>query len=413
MHSHYIPTPHCVPSISVKSSAHGVSCINDNLSPNPTKASSHPSVVLTDTYHSSYSKREETFPKQQPSFDLSFGDYFCNYWRNTVADEQNESSSHFMNTVDAHRRDAWQDFLDYYASSRWQLPGVPRDWAYYDDLTWQLAGGWLQETRAQWRQGHVKSKVPKKIQVVGGGGRVDKGYSLGLDDSDDWKNDDDICVCAEGHADYGVIGEPSHKRRRNLPNEQDQRLRQLEPLTAKTYETQPTASHVTSTGFTLDHPLTDSSSFNAARSALHSGTGPKYPMRRPPMEINHEFYSCTSPSTLTPRTPPNHPVYADHILPDSSVSMYIPPTPSSIPRPVSCSSPVFDRNRKYSHNPSRITTPAPLEGSYQHLPSLSSHDPYLVPQREAHNAVAHTPRYRRLIGFFFVSNVTLGCGVGR
>lgn len=413
-----VPTPHTprISKFTVQSSAHGVSYLNDDLSTNPTKGSSHHSTIsLTSTHCSVHSKCEET-SEQQPWLDLSFlgrvasqGDYFCNYWRHTVAHEQDLSFSHFMETVDARGCDTWQGCSNGYTPSCVKLPasGVRMDWECYDDWAWQ-PGGWHRgETGAQWQLGHVVSKVPNEVRIGSGGYKSDS---------------PDTYIHAEGHAEFGVIGDASHERRRNLLREQDPKPRQ--PLMAETRkrsfnETRPIVSHITSTSFIADILLKNPNPSNEASvSVPHSSPRPQPSESTPrfPMGSNHDLYACTSSSTQIPRTSPNRPVNnAAHTGPlilryhsESSVSTYNPRKPSSVKWSRAPPGQVIDRTRKYSHNPSQITTPAPLQVPTEPSPSPASRDHLL---READAAVAHTSRYRRLLGFFYVRRATLGCGV--
>ena len=349
-----------------------------------TERFSRPSAVsLTDTRHSSYLKRE-------PWLDLSFlgrasslEDYLCNYWRYAVADGQDISLSHFLD----------------YAPSCVTLPEVETHWARYDDWSWQ-PGGWHHgQTGAQWRLGHIESKAPDEAQIGG-----------------------DVYV--EGYAYHGVIGDsPPDRRRSNMHREQDPKHHR--PLTRRNafYKTRPIVSRVTSTGFIADIPPADTNPSNEASINIPRSvsTPMPHPTQYSSMESNHGFYLCTPSSMQIPRTTSSRPVKSAghtsspirHCLSESSISTYNPSTPSSIPQKVSGAPlPVLDRNRKYAHHPSNITTPAPLAPT-QPSTGPTSWDPHSVQPQEADNAVVRNSRYRKMLRFFCVSSASLGCNVVR
>jgi hypothetical protein len=97
---------------------------------------SHPSIPLTDAQLSSCS--EVTWSEHW--LDLSFlgrmgsqEDYFCNYWRHAVADEQEVSHHHFINTIDAHGYTTSQGlFYDDTPSCMKHTPEL--DWKKDDDI---------------------------------------------------------------------------------------------------------------------------------------------------------------------------------------------------------------------------------------------------------------------------------------
>ncbi|KIK33137.1 hypothetical protein CY34DRAFT_813814, partial [Suillus luteus UH-Slu-Lm8-n1] len=76
---------------------------------------------------------QQSYPKEkEPWLDLSFlgdrdyteKDFLCNYWRNTVADEQPMRLDYFLNVFDAHERELWQGFSNDYVPS----------WAQYTEV---------------------------------------------------------------------------------------------------------------------------------------------------------------------------------------------------------------------------------------------------------------------------------------
>lgn len=336
--------------------------VHDDLS---SEIFSRPSVIsVTDSQLSSCSKREETSSKQKPWLDLSFlaraGSQEDSY---AVPDEQDTYLSHSHD----------------YAPSCLKLPGVLAHWQRYDDCAWQ-PGGWHRgETGAQWRIGHVMSKVPNEVQLGG----------------------DDVFVQAEGHAYHAGIGDPSHRRRRNPQCEQDPNPNR--PLLSRRnalYKTRrPIVSHVTSTSLVADIPLADPNpSSEVSISTPHSVSisAPQHSAQCSSVGSNHDSSSCTSPesSIQIPRTTPLIP----RCLSEASISTNNPGIPSSISQAVSLTSPVIDHNRKYAHHPSQIMTPMPMAPTYW--------DPYSVQPQEAVNAVVRNPRYRRLLRFFSVSSAT-------
>ncbi|OAX43957.1 hypothetical protein K503DRAFT_852969 [Rhizopogon vinicolor AM-OR11-026] len=353
-------------------SVNNLSYIKNDLSNNPT--SSHCSAISL-TQCSSCS-REETSPQQQDWLDLSFlghpasqSDYFCSYWRRTVADEQDISLTSFMDTVDAHSASEG-------CNTRQSFSNAQTHWDCHDDWAWQQLGGsgWHhEENGAQLRLGHVMSKVPNLVQIG------DDGHQ---------GPENDIYVHAEGHAEHGVIWHPSHalKRQRNLRREQRP-------------STRPIVPHIASSSFGVDFPSTDPNFSNDAPASIpHPVSTPQHSVNRCSMERNHDPYPCPSSPTQTPLTPPSPVRSAARIGIPRCVSVptyyHNPRTPSSMP----CTASTIDRNRIYSHNPSRITIPAPLSPT-QPLRSPASQDPCSVQPQVSEDPVVRNPRYRRLLKF--------------
>ncbi|OJA09555.1 hypothetical protein AZE42_01139 [Rhizopogon vesiculosus] len=353
-------------------SVNNLSYIKNDLSNNPT--SSRPSSISL-TQPSSCS-REESSSQQQDWLDLSFlgragsqSDYFCSYWSRTVADEQDISFTSFMDTVNAHRVSE--------GCNTWQsLSNAQMHWDCHDDWAWQPLGGsgWHHgENGAQSRLGHVMSKVPNLVQIG------DDGHQ---------GPENDIYVHAEGHAEHGVIWHPSHalKRRRNLRRKQRPSARPIVP-------------HVASSSFGVDFPSTDLNSSNEVPANVpHPVSTPQHSAKRFSMESNHDFYSYSSSATQTPLTSPSPMRSAARRGIPRCISVpthhHNPRTSSSMPHTV----PTIDRNRIYSHSPSRITIPAPLSPT-QPLHSPAPQDSCSVQPQVADDPAIRNPQYRRLLRF--------------
>jgi hypothetical protein len=283
---------------------------------------------------------------KEPWLDLSFlnrqctqEDYFCNYWRYTVADEQSMRLAYFLNVVDAHECELWQGFSDDYVPSWAKFLEVRQGWEGNDERKWQ-SGGWIRgKNGIEWRPGHVMLRVPNNDWIGGS-----------HEDPDDYSNassrkwmDDEVFVPTEDHEDYGVSGELSPERGRQLYLEQNSKsLQEVE----KIVEPSLIIPHVTSASFILDIPPAHTITPNDAHTI-------------PP-----------APSSLTP---PNRPVSSvadtsfpvSHHLPQPPLSKYDSHT-SKVSRVSYAPLVTPDRTRQFSHRPRRVFTPAPTPVPSEH-----------------------------------------------
>ncbi|KAG1762359.1 hypothetical protein EDD22DRAFT_582772 [Suillus occidentalis] len=198
-----------------------VSRITD-LSTNPTDDLSHPTAISLTTQQSSKSKRSSTRRKKnkkqrsqkplanldnsnpkEPWLDLSFlgdrhyteKDFLCNYWRNTVADEQIMRLDYFLNVIDAQERELWQGFSDDYVPSWAKFTEVRQGCEGNDEQKWDSGGRIYVEKKIEWRPGPVMLRVPNNNWI--GGLR---------EDLDDFSIEDEAFVPTEDYKGYGVGG---------------------------------------------------------------------------------------------------------------------------------------------------------------------------------------------------------------
>ncbi|KAG2053621.1 hypothetical protein BDR06DRAFT_1008496 [Suillus hirtellus] len=339
---HRVPTPHTsrISKSTTQTSGLNVSRITD-LSTNPTNDLSHPSAISLTTQHSSRSKRSSGMRKKnkkrrsqkplanlnssnqrEPWLDLSFlnrhctqEDYLCNYWRYTVADEQSMCLEYFLNAIDAHECELWQGFSDDYVPSWAKFLEVRQGWEGNDERKWQ-SGGWTRgKNGIEWRPGHVMLRVPNNDWIGGSHEDLDD-YSNAS--SRNWM-DDEVVVYGEDHEDYGVGGEISPERGRELYHEQDSK-----PLSEakRTSESSLIVPHVTSACFILDIP---------------------------PAHTIIQNDACITP-----------PAPASHIPPDNPPSLSKHDTRTTKAFRVSHAPLVTpDRACQFSHRPRRVFTPAP------------------------------------------------------
>ncbi|KAG1808630.1 uncharacterized protein BJ212DRAFT_1302909 [Suillus subaureus] len=339
---HRVPTPH------TSRISKSTTQISKDLSTNPTNDLSHPSAISLTTQRSSRSKHSSTMRKKnkkqrsqkplanlnssnpkEPWLDLSFlnrqctqEDYLCNYWRYTVADGQGMCLDYFLNVIDAHECELWQGFSDDYVPSWAKFLEVRQRWEGNDERKWQ-SGGWVRgKNGIEWGPGHVMLGVPNNDWI--GGSHED------LDDcsnasSRKWM-DDEVFVPIEDHEDYGVSGELSPERGRQLYREQDSKPRQE---VERTGEPRPIVPHVTSASFILDIPLAHTITPNDARII-------------PPAPSSH-----TPPDLQSP--------LGKH---DSAASKASRVSYAPLVTPV--------RTRQFSHRPRRVLTPAPTPVPSEH-----------------------------------------------
>ncbi|KAG2343996.1 hypothetical protein BDR05DRAFT_947752 [Suillus weaverae] len=344
---HRIPTPHTsrISKSTTQISGLNVSRITD-LSTNPTDGLSHPSAISLTTQHSSRSKRSSATRKKnkkrrsqkplanldssnpkEPWLDLSFlnrqctqEDYLCNYWRYTVADEQNMRFDYFLNVIDAHESELWQGFSDDYVPSWAKFLEVRQGWEGNDQRKWQ-SGGWISGNNGiEWRPGHVMLRVPNNDWIGGSHEDLDD-YS----NASSRKMDDEVFVPTENHEDYGVGDELSPERGRQLYREQDSKPRQE---AKRSVEPRPIVPHVTSASFILDIP------------PVHTIT---------PNE------ACIIPAAPSFHTPPDLSSLSKH---DSRTAKASRVSHAPLVTP--------NRTRQFSHRPRRVFTPAPTPLSSKH-----------------------------------------------
>ncbi|KAG1746622.1 uncharacterized protein EDB91DRAFT_1345393 [Suillus paluster] len=430
---HRIPTPHSsrISKSTTQPSGRNVSRITDDFSTNPTDEFSHPSTIsLIDSHHSSRSKRSSSTRKKisstkrhssrqskngqdktpdtsltadalaniaasdtkdYPWLDLSFldregtqADYLCNYWRYTVAENQDICLDFFLNAIDAHHCKLWQGFSDDYVPSWAKFLEVRRGWEGNDERKWQ-SGGWIRgDNGLEWRPGHVMLRVPNNDWIGSSQDDQDIPISPG---SRNWK-DDEIYVPTEDREDYGAIGDPSPERGRQLHREQGSKPRR--PVKRSVCESRLIVPHVTSTNSILDIPPTPPNTLNEAHVIqpipITPYTSPfittsKYYSQRLWTGSKHTFYLCPSSSQI-PRTPSRCPPSVMKHDPSSALSM---PQVSTKASRVSYAPLVTpDRTCKSSHRPRRIITPTPPRVLSQPLPGT----------------ISRVPRIDRKLGFF-------------
>ncbi|KAG1758713.1 hypothetical protein EDD22DRAFT_1052401 [Suillus occidentalis] len=187
---HRIPTPHIFSKSITQMSGLNVSRITD-LSTNHTDDLSHPTAISLTTQQSSKSKRSSTRRKKnkkqkqrsqkplanlddakpkekEPWLDLSFlgdrhyteKDFLCNYWRNTVADEQIMRLDYFLNVMDTQERELWQGFSDDYVPSWAKFTEVRQGCEGNDEQKWDSGGRIYVKKEIEWRPGPVMWRVP-------------------------------------------------------------------------------------------------------------------------------------------------------------------------------------------------------------------------------------------------------------
>lgn len=311
---HRIPTPHTsrISKSTTQMSGLNVSCIT-NLSTNPTDESHPTAISLT------LANLDDLDPKE-PWLDLSFlnrqsteKDFFCNYWRNTVADEKIMRLDYFLNVIDAHERELWQGFSDDYVPSWAKFTEVRQGWEGNDEQKWDSGGRIFEKNGIEWRPGHVMSRVPNNDWIGGLHEDLDD-FSIGS--SRKWMDDEVFVPNEDG---YGVGGDLSPEQGRQLDREQDSKPRQE---VKRTVEPRLIVPHVTSASFILDIPPAQSITPNDA---------------------------CVIPPPPSYHTPPDcSPPLSKH---DSRT--HAPPV-----------TPV--RTRQLSRHPRRILTPAPTPVPSEH-----------------------------------------------
>jgi hypothetical protein len=244
-----------------------------------------------------------------------------------------------LNVVDAHECELWQGFSDDYVPSWAKFLEVRQGWEGNDERKWQ-SGGWIRgKNGIEWRPGHVMLRVPNNDWIGGS-----------HEDPDDYSNassrkwmDDEVFVPTEDHEDYGVSGELSPERGRQLYLEQNPKsLQEVE----KIVEPSLIIPHVTSASFILDIPPAHTITPNDAHTI-------------PP-----------APSSLTPSNRPVSSVAdtsfpVSHHLPQPPLSKYDSHT-SKVSRVSYAPLVTPDRTRQFSHRPRRVFTPAPTPVPSEH-----------------------------------------------
>ncbi|KIK34990.1 hypothetical protein CY34DRAFT_605107 [Suillus luteus UH-Slu-Lm8-n1] len=339
---HRIPTPHTsrISKSTTQMSGLNVSRVT-NLSINPTDDLSHPTAISLTAQQSSKSKRSSTMRKKnkkqrsqkplanpdnsnqkEPWLDLSFldrqcteKDFLCNYWRNTVADEHTMRLDYFLNVMDAQERELWQGFSDDYVPSWAKFTEVRQGCEGNDEQKWDSGGRIYVKKKKEWRPGPVMLRVRNNNWI--GGLREDlDDFSMGS--SRKWM-DDEVFVPTEDYKGYGVGGDLSPERGRQLDCEQDSKPRQE---VERTVEPRLIVPHVTSASFILDIPPAQSITQDDARII-------------PPPPFFHTLPDCSSP-----------------------LSKHDSRTHAPLVAPF--------RTRQFSHGPRSIFTPAPTPVPSEH-----------------------------------------------
>lgn len=322
------PTPH-TPRIpkSTTISGRNVSRITD-LSTNPADDPSRPKH--SSTTHKKDKKQPSQKPfanldsssPKEPWLDLSFlnrqctqEDYLCNYWRHTVADEQSMRLDYFLNVIDAHECELWQGFSDDYVPSWAKFLEVRQGWEGRDERKWQ-SGGWIRgKNGIEWRPGHVMLRVPNNDWIGGS--------HEGLDDCSNASSrkwiDDEVVAPIKDHEDYGVSGELSSERGRQLYCEQDAKPRQE---VERTDESHLIVARVTPASTILDIPPAHTVTPNDTRIMPSASSSHTPPYRPPPLSKHDSRTEKASRVSHAPLVTP-------------------------------------DRTRQFSHRRRRIFTPAP------------------------------------------------------
>jgi hypothetical protein len=239
---------------------------------------------------------------------------------------------YFLNVMDAQERELWQGFSDDYVPSWAKFTEVRQGCEGNDEQKWDSGGRIYVRKKIEWRPGPVVLRVPNNNWI--GGLREDlDDFSTGS--SRKWM-DDEVFVPTEDYKGYGVGGDLSPERGRQLDCEQDSKPRQK---VKRIVEPSLIVPHVTSASFILDIPPAQSITQDDARII-------------PPPPFFH-----TPPDCLVSRVAATG-FLVSHQLPQSPFSKHDSRTHAPLVAPV--------RTRQFSHGPRSIFTAAPTPVPSEH-----------------------------------------------